>query len=176
MIIGIGGVSRSGKSTLAALIYRLYTEGGQTAIVLAQDDFVFPTEQIPKIRNGSEEEIDWEIPESIDFQRYKTAILEAKMQFDCVITEGLLNFYDADINALFDKFLFVEIKKSTFLERKALDKRWGEVPDWYIKHIWASFERYERTILADKNHEVLVLSGEVDFDEKTLRTYLYENI
>ena len=69
MIIGIGGVSRSGKSTLAALIYRLYTEGGQTAIVLAQDDFVFPTEQIPKIRNGSEEEIDWEIPESIDFQR-----------------------------------------------------------------------------------------------------------
>ena len=84
MTIGIGGISRSGKSTLAALIFQLFTvdegnpdffgKGGQTANILAQDDYVFPNEQIPIIRNGNEIEIDWEIPESIDFQRYKKAV------------------------------------------------------------------------------------------------------
>ena len=93
-------------------IYQLFTagtslppstrgEGGQTAAVLSQDDYVFPIEQIPKIYNGEEVEIDWEIPESIDFQKYKTAILEAQKQFDHVITEGLLNFYDTEINSSF---------------------------------------------------------------------------
>lgn len=172
MVIGIGGVSRSGKSTLGIFIYQLFTEGGQTAVVLSQDDYVFPIEQIPKIYNGEEVEIDWEIPESIDFQRYKNAILDAQKQFDHVITEGLLNFYDAEINSLFDKFLFVDIPKPTFLTRKTADKRWGDVPDWYIEHIWASYGRLGKTILEDTKYEVLVLSGEVDFDIKVVSDFL----
>jgi uridine kinase len=180
MIIGIGGASRSGKSTLASLIYRFYTdetsrfhrEGGQTAIILAQDDYVFPIDEIPKIYNGEEVEIDWEIPESIDFKKYKTAILEAQKQFDFVIAEGLLNFYDEEVNSLYDKFLFVEVSKPTFLSRKAADKRWGEVPQWYIEHIWESYERLGKTILADTKREVLVLSGEADFDVNIVSDYL----
>lgn len=170
MTIGIGGVSRSGKSTLAALIYQIFTEGGQTAVILAQDDYVFPTEQIPKIHNGDAVEIDWEIPESIDFQSYKKAILSAQTAFDHVITEGLLNFYDEEINDLFDKFFFVDISKATFLSRKAADKRWGEVPDWYIQHIWESYERLGKTILKDKNRKVNVLSGEEDFEISDIKT------
>ncbi|MBL7813651.1 MAG: hypothetical protein JNL70_01510 [Saprospiraceae bacterium] len=173
MIIGIGGVSRSGKSTLAALIKDYFTvrkdsygEGGQSAVVLSQDDFVFPVEQIPSISKDGEVEIDWEIPESIDFQRYKTAILEAERQFDHVITEGLLNFYDETINALFDKFFLVNITKETFLKRKSEDKRWGEVPAWYVQHIWESYEKYGRTILKDKNKEVVEISGTRTFDVK----------
>lgn len=180
MIIGIGGASRSGKSTLAALIYGFYTdgtsrfhrEGGQTAVILAQDDYVFPIDQIPKIHNGEEVEIDWEIPESIDFEKYKAAILEAQKQFDHVITEGLLNFYDEEVNSLFDKFLFVEISKPTFLSRKAADKRWGEVPQWYIEHIWSSYERLGKTILEDMKRKVLVLSGEADFDINAVSEFL----
>ncbi len=172
MTIGIGGISRSGKSTLAALIHWFFTEGGQTATVLAQDNYVFPTEQIPKIKHGEAIEIDWETPESIDFQRYRKAILDAQKQFDYVITEGLLNFYAEDINCLFDKFLFVDISKPTFLSRKTADKRWGEVPAWYVEHIWANHERFGRTILADKKKEVLILSGEVDFDRTVIFDYL----
>ncbi len=172
MTIGIGGISRSGKSTLAALIYRFFTEGGQTATVLAQDDYVLPTQQIPKIQNGEATEIDWEIPESIDFQRYRKAILDAQQQFDHVITEGLLNFYAEDINCLFDKCLFVDISKPTFLRRKTLDKRWGEVPVWYIEHIWTSYERFGKTILDNKKKDVLILSGEVDFDVSLISNFL----
>jgi nicotinamide/nicotinate riboside kinase len=160
MVIGIGGVSRSGKSTLAAQIFSFFTDGGQTAVVLTQDDYVFPMEQIPAIQNDDEVETDWEIPESIDFPRYKAAILAAQNEYDHVITEGLLNFYDADINALFDKFFFVDISKTTFLRRKDADKRWGEVPKWYVEHIWTSYERLGRTVFEDEKREVIVVSGE----------------
>lgn len=149
-----------------------FGKGGQTATILAQDDYIFPTEQIPKIQNGEAIEIDWETPESIDFQRYRKAILDAQKQFDHVITEGLLNFYAEDINSLFNKFIFVDISKTTFLSRKAADKRWGEVPNWYIEHIWVSYERLGRTILSDKKKEVLVLSGEVDFDKTLIIDFL----
>ena len=164
MTIGIGGISRSGKSTLAALIFSFFTKGGQTATILTQDDYVFPEEKIPKIQNGKDIEINWETPESIDFQRYRLAILAAQQQFDNVITEGLLNFYAEGINCLFDKFLFVEISKSTFLSRKAADKRWGAVPDWYIEHIWTSYKQFGLTIFNNAKYEVLRLSGETDFD------------
>ena len=182
MTIGIGGISRSGKSTLAALIYRFFTveirnpdsfgKGGQTATILAQDDYVFPIEKISKIQNGKDIEIDWETPESIDFQRYRKAILDAQQQFDHVITEGLLNFYAEDVNDLFDKCFFVEISKPTFLSRKAVDKRWGKIPTWYIEHIWTSYERWGRTILDNKKKEVLILSGEVDFDLDVIIEFL----
>ncbi|MCD8539075.1 MAG: hypothetical protein LRY55_04405 [Leadbetterella sp.] len=48
MIIGIGGVSRSGKSTLARMLVNHFRDSGKTAIALNQDDFVFPTVQIPR--------------------------------------------------------------------------------------------------------------------------------
>ncbi len=172
MTIGIGGISRGGKSTLAALIFQLFTEGGQTATILAQDDYVFPNEQTPKIRQDKEVEMDWEIPESIDFQRYRNVILDAQQQFDNVITEGLLNFYAEDINVLFDKFLFVDISKATFLSRKAEDKRWGEVPNWYIEHIWESHLQFGRTIFKDDRYDVLVLSGEAEFDKNIVIDFL----
>ena len=166
MVIGIGGVSRSGKSTLASSIFAFFTEGGQTTVILTQDDFVFPKEQIPIIKHGEEAEIDWETPESIDFRAYKNAILAAQNEFDHVITEGLLNFYDAEINQLFTHFFFVEISKATFLSRKEADKRWGEVPKWYIEHIWASYERFGRTVFEDAQREVIILSGEDDSNKK----------
>jgi len=176
MIIGIGGASRSGKSTLAVLLYRFYTHERHSAIVLAQDDFVFPIDKIPRIHNCDEVEINWEVPEAIDFERYKSSIVAANNQFDYVITEGLLNFYDAAVNRLIDKFLFVDVSKPTFISRKASDKRWGNVPVWYVEHIWASYERLGKAILIDAKHEILVVSGEKDFDMAQVLTYLQQRV
>jgi nicotinamide/nicotinate riboside kinase len=159
MIIGISGVSRSGKTTLADLIQKKFIEKGETAIVLHQDDYVMPENQIPKIRHR----IDWECPQSIDFQRFKFEILEAKKHYNHVITEGLLNFWDEDINLLFDKKIFVEISKKTFLERRNKEKRWGFEPKWFYEHVWQSYLKYGKNGLDDKT---IMLSGEVDFDIK----------
>jgi nicotinamide/nicotinate riboside kinase len=157
MVIGIAGVSRSGKTTLAGLIKKILIEQGETAIVLHQDDFVMPENEIPKIRHR----IDWECPQSIDFQRFKSKILEAKSQYNHVITEGLLNFWDENIILLFDKKIFVEISKETFLERRNKEKRWGFEPKWFYEHVWQSHLKYGKIGLDDKT---IILSGEKDFD------------
>ena len=168
MIIGIGGVSRSGKTSLAILIKKILEQKGESAIILSQDDYTFPESKIPKIKNL----VDWERPESIDFQRFKDEILLKSKAFQHVITEGLFDFYNADINALFDARFFVQIHKNTFLKRKSEDKRWGYVPKWFIEHIWKSYQKYGRTILDNADIDVLILSGEHPFDEKLVARFL----
>lgn len=169
MIIGIGGASRSGKTSLAILIKTILENNGQTAIVLGQDDYAFPEESdIPKIKHR----VDWERPESIDFEWYKKDIFSKQKEYQNVIAEGLFNFYDADINALFDVNFFTQISKKTFLERKKVDTRWGIEPNWYIEHIWKSYLKYGRTILEDSYANVVVLSGESEFNAKWIARIL----
>ena len=168
MIIGIGGVSRSGKTSLAILIKNTLEKKGESAIILSQDDYAFPESEIPKIKHR----VDWERPESIDFQRFKDNILLKSKAFQHVITEGLLDFYDADINALFDARFFIQIHKNTFLKRKSEDKRWGYEPKWFIEHIWKSYQKYGRTVLENADIDVLILSGEHPFDEKLVARFL----
>ena len=168
MIISIGGVSRSGKTSLAFLIKKLLEERGETAVVLSQDDFAFEAHQIPKIRHRT----DWECPESIDFQRYKKQIMEKKEQFQHVITEGLLNFWDDELDALFDRRLFCTIKKDIFLKRRLQEKRWGFEPKWFIEHVWRSYLKYGQTILSEPKNGVLLVSGVKDFDVELIKAFL----
>ena len=168
MIIGIGGVSRSGKTSLAILIKTILEKMGKSATILCQDDFAFPESEIPKIKHR----VDWERPESIDFQRFKDNILLKSKAFQHVITEGLFDFYDADINAMFDARFFVQIGKNTFLKRKSEDERWGYEPKWFIEHIWKSYQKYGRTILENPQVDILVLSGEHNFNEQLVTRFL----
>lgn len=162
MIIGIGGVSRSGKTTLAKRLARHFREQRLTTVILHQDDFVFPEEEIPKIRGKT----DWEHPGSIDFERFRQAILKASTTHDIVIAEGLMAFYDEATNALYDKCFFLEVSRETFMERKSQDLRWGKEPDWYMVHIWESFQQFGQP--RQPLPEIFVIDGEetaVDWEE-----------
>ena len=138
MIIAIGGSSTAGKSTLAAKIGEVYDH--KRVKILCQDSYVKPESEIPLIRDH----IDWEIPESIDFDKFYRAIVFANMQYDVVIVEGLMIYYNRKTVDLFNKRLFVEIDKETFLKRKSRDLRWGKEPQWYMEHIWNSYLKYGR--------------------------------
>jgi nicotinamide/nicotinate riboside kinase len=162
MLIGIGGGSRSGKSTLANLLVTYFRKNGKKAIIFHQDDFVFPETQIPKIKNRT----DWESPQSIDFQSYKEVIELCLDKFDVVIAEGLFAFYDEALNDLYDKKFFVKVSKRTFLVRKAMDTRWGYEPTWFIDHIWNSFQKYGKP--KENLSNVWIVSGEDEFDMKKI--------
>lgn len=156
MIIGIGGVSRAGKTELSNFLFEKFRLEGIQVVVIHQDDFVHPTDFIPKIKDR----IDWENPQSINFSKYITAIQEAqKSGADIIIAEGIFNFYEKEVQDLFDKKIFVEISRTTFEKRKAEDHRWGYEPDWYIEHIWNSYEQFGQTILENKSN-ILKVSGE----------------
>ncbi len=136
MIIAIGGSSTAGKSTLAAKIGEVYDH--KRVKILCQDSYVKPESEIPLIRDH----IDWETPDSIDFKKFYNAIVMASEQNEIVIAEGLMIYYHRQTVDLFNKRLFVEIDKATFLKRKARDLRWGKEPPWYMEHIWKSYLQY----------------------------------
>lgn len=164
MKIGIGGISRAGKTELANLIRSLFTD--RKTIVLCQDDFVFEQNKLPVIKD----EIDWENPASIDFTNFRNAIISAAKEYDIVIAEGLLVFYDSEICAEFDKKIFVHVKEAVFRERKFVDTRWGSFPEWYIDHIWDSYRKYGRVERGRK--DFLYLDGSREFDREKVLEFL----
>jgi nicotinamide/nicotinate riboside kinase len=166
MLIGIGGVSRSGKSTLANLLVTYFRKTGKKAIIFHQDDFVYPETEIPKVRDKT----DWESPASIDHAMLFDLVEEFNSRFDVVIVDGLFAFFDPNLNALYDKRLFIKISKRSFFIRKVADNRWGYIPTWFVDHIWKSFLKYgnEKQIKGD----YLNISGEDEFDMVKVEKYL----
>ncbi|MDX2443710.1 MAG: hypothetical protein QNK30_07905 [Bacteroidales bacterium] len=164
MIIGIGGVSRSGKSTLAEIINSIFNQ--DRVVIIPQDNYVFDEEAIPEIRG----EVDWECPESIDFPRYKSALEEASEFNDVIIADGLLAFYDEEINQLYDKRIFVSVGEKIFRERKVSDLRWGSYPHWYIDHIWESYLKYGKINV--NSIDYFHLDGSKSFDKDLIKEYL----
>jgi len=164
MIIGIGGISNSGKSRLAEQIQRYFSE--KKSKVLCQDNFARPTPTIPKINGHT----NWEIPESLDFDRFYSEIIKQAETFEWVIAEGLFVFYEKRLLELYDKMIFLSISKKTFLKRKKLDLRWGREPEWYMEHIWNShFDFCNR--LKERN-KAFQLSGENPVDLNSVIDYL----
>ena len=112
MVIGIGGMSRSGKTWLAHEIGKLY---GQTnAVVLSLDDYAVPEKDIPMIRDM----VDWEHPESIDFDRLYLDVFDASHVFNLVIVEGFLIFLHEPIRKLLNKKICISIPRDVFEQRR----------------------------------------------------------
>lgn len=138
MLIGIGGVSRSGKSTLAEQLFAEATQQKRQACILHQDTFVLSAEKLPRIRDH----IDWEVPGSMDWKRLEGRVRAACAKNDIVILEGLFAFAYEAINRQYQRSICMHISRSVFWQRKSTDLRWGREPDWYMEHIWQSFLRY----------------------------------
>lgn len=136
ILIGIGGISNSGKTELAKSLKRNFYN--EKVAILCQDDYVFPKDKIPKI-NGH---IDWEITDSVDFIKYREAVISATYSNDIVISEGLFGFFDQQLVDLMSFSIFLTLDYKSFYNRKINDLRWGREPDWYIEHIYNSFLKH----------------------------------
>jgi nicotinamide/nicotinate riboside kinase len=165
LCIGIGGVSRSGKTFLSGILKNVF----ENSVVIHQDTFVPDEQQIPKIKDH----IDWERPEAIDWQSFRHAIVSAIQSGNIVIVEGLFTFNNHEINKLYNKTIFITLSKDEFLTRKNKDLRWGREPIWYINHIWESYLQYG--LLPEELANSLKVNGEVDFDLQNILTYLRTN-
>jgi uridine kinase len=163
MVIGIGGVSRAGKTTLAIKLKRRLK--GKTINILNQDDFVKKT-GLPTIHGH----IDWEHPDSLDWKSLRAAVLISSRNYDITIVEGLFAFYDQTINRKYDHSLFVHIQKELFFKRKRADTRWGKEPDWFIHHIWSSYKKFGQLPVSLK--EVLWIEGNTFTDIDQIEHYI----
>ena len=163
MVIGIGGVSRAGKTTLAIKLKNRLK--GKTIGILNQDDFVKKTNH-PIIKGR----IDWEHPDSLDWEVLKKEIKKSKKLFDIIIVEGLFAFHNKKINTWYDRTFFVHIEKELFFKRKLKDLRWGKEPDWFIRHIWKSYGKYGN--LPKDLKRVLWIEGDKPTDLKQIVKYI----
>lgn len=167
MLIGIGGVSTAGKTTLAAGL-RSHFKNLRIS-VLCQDDYVKAVDQIPLIRD----KVDWEHPDSIDHHKFISAITAEHMVNDLVIVEGLMVFWNKELNQMFDKRLFINIGKDLFELRKSNDRRWGIEPSWYIQHIWESFLQFGQPPATDS---IFVIDGNKSIDFEMVIKYVADGI
>ena len=149
MKIAIGGISRAGKTTMARKILNYFPK--RKKVILHQDDYVNAGYDIPQIN----ERINWEVPESIDFVRLKYDFNWMSENLDVVILEGIFALYDDEMNKMFDKKIFVDLGYQEFIDRKSMDNRWGYEPDWYIQHIWDSYQEYREDIL--KMDDIIII-------------------
>lgn len=155
-IIGIGGVSRSGKSTLARKLSAHFSD--KRVCIFDQDDFVKPEAEIPKVQDRT----DWEHPASIDVDALVSEIYAAQAHHDLIIVEGLLAFHFDELTRLYDLTIFMQIDFEMFLFRRQKETRWGAEPDWYIRHVWEAHLPYGQFPAAD-----FVLTGENEISPKT---------
>ena len=164
MVISIGGVSNAGKSRLAEQIASYYSD--KSVIILCQDNYARPTPDIPKIKGHT----NWEIPDSIDFDRFYAALMESISAYDIVIAEGLFICYEDRLIELYDKSIYLSVSRETFFERKRKDHRWGKEPEWYMEHIWDSNNKYCNRL--EYRAKAFQLSGEEPVDFKSVIRYL----
>lgn len=162
-IIGIGGVSRSGKTHLSHDIVWHYRQQGKKTIAVRQDDFVKLNCNIPKIND----EINWEIPESIDYPLIIKTLNFLTAYFDIIIIEGHLIYADKLLVEIIDTPFLLQTTKGTYNRRKADDTRWGNIPKWYVDYIWEAFEKFGSQSLTNP---VLIKTDypNIDFVEKLL--------
>ena len=129
-LITIGGVSRAGKTELAEFLSSQLSNTN----VLHQDEFVKAENNIPKIQGR----IDWEHPDSINWEQWRTAVKKSTSIYNYTILDGLFALYDPEIDKHANLKIYLSLDKDKFLRLKHEDQRWGEEPDWFVEHIWAS--------------------------------------
>jgi len=161
MVIGIGGCSNAGKSALAKEIVEKLL-GKKKVAIICQDDYTLDEELIP----NHYEHTDWEIPESVNIETCIQDVKEAISKNDIVICEGLFPFWWDKLSTFYDKQVYLNLDKNEFLLRKVKDDRWGEEPDWYIRHIWDTHQTYGK--IKHKTEEDIYIDanpGVFDVDE-----------
>lgn len=108
------------------------------SLIVHQDEYVLPKDLLPKIKD----QIDWERPETIDWLRIKKTIEEARSSHDFIIIEGIFSLSDSGILSAADYTISLHIDKSTFIERRKKETRWGNEPEWFMEHVWTSHLKF----------------------------------
>lgn len=142
LVIGIGGISQSGKSTLTRELKKKLSSQGLSVKVFEIDHYTIEKDQIPSIKDR----LDWEHPESIDWERLVTQIQKATA--DVVLIEGIFAF-DTRLVSFYSKKILIEVDHSTFMERRKKEIRWGEEPLWYLDHVWETNQQLIKSAAPD---------------------------
>lgn len=174
MIIGIGGVSRAGKTSLCRI---LKNELHKKTDEIHLDNYIkdsshwdffvtYPIFYLSKLHKS----FDMEHPDTIDFDSLYEDIIQSREKNEIVIAEGFLITYDARIKNLIDRYIHIDISKKVFIQRRINDFMKGNL--WYAHHVWNSFMKYGNNY-ADLKH--IVINGDQEIDKQAVLSFINSN-
>jgi uridine kinase len=164
-IIGIGGGSASGKSTIAG---RLKERLAPLVVeVTNQDRHFWPAGKLPRAtdRAGVREWPDYNQPGSFDWVNLRLALRAAREGCaEVMVFEGILMLWDADLRELMDLRLFVEADADERIVRRirrnvARGHDLDGVCDYYLDSVRY---RHEEFCQPTREHADLVIPGGKD--------------
>ena len=130
MIIGISGISTSGKSTIANFLQEKLQ-----AKIFSLDDY-FAVLSLPRAELNGQEIGDWDLPESIDWDTFLSDLDSCTSPL--IIVEGFLLFGNETLHSRIDALINIEFTEDDFqiaLERRiergfhsSPPKNWEEEP------------------------------------------------
>jgi len=124
VVVGVGGPSRSGKSTLAKALAKAYKERGIVVSVVRQDQFNVCAGMYHLPGGGTEAM--YETPCSLKWDQLAEALTKAIESVKSkpgappglVIVEGFLLYWVAELNRVFDVRLFLRASRDEVLRRR----------------------------------------------------------
>jgi len=150
IIIGIAGISRSGKTTLSKQLAEYY----KIEKILHMDDFLIHKGIIKEDKNWPEPIKDWEDSACYDLDKFKQTIEDIKKSKNInnkiIVVEGFLLYLRKDISDLVDCKIYLEVDKEIARERRKSSKYYHS--DYYFDdYIWKVFHESLYFLISFKN-------------------------
>lgn len=159
VVIGISGVSSSGKSTLTDILTKNLSNNvnnlDRKLVVhkLHQDDYYY---------EHGEEELNWESPTLINNQQLTSDItswIKTHSESDILLVEGFLVTAVEEIKKLLDFIIFLKIPRDICKKRRFERDEWIRKHPHYFNTVWSCYLK--------ENKNLLKLIGEKDFDSQS---------
>ncbi|KAL1129029.1 hypothetical protein AAG570_013561 [Ranatra chinensis] len=159
-VLGISGVTCSGKTTLARLLKKDWVN----CIHLCQDDYFLPEDSprhvvVPHLGHNN-----WELITALDMDRMKTDIREVmnsslKDGVDLLILEGFLLLNDTELSSYCDVKVYVDVPYEE-CRRRRFSRTYDppDVPGYFDDVVWPESQKNRKLVLS-QFPDLCVLDG-----------------
>ena len=198
MIIGVGGASCSGKSTLCSWLH-YFLQGSQ---ILRQDSFFKSDSEIPVENNTA----NWDCPDALKMSEFKTVIEEFKKHQDIhlqesktpdpkldslielkekfnvlsktrvLIVDGFMLYNDPQIYSNFDICIFLTASKEKLKFRRqqrsgyvTTEGYWADPENYFDDFVWPQYVKYNKNFFNGNIPGIISLSSDSGGIEKMVQ-------
>ncbi|XP_042525796.1 nicotinamide riboside kinase 2 [Dipodomys spectabilis] len=170
VIVGIGGVTNSGKTTLASRLHAALPN----SCVIHQDDFFKPQDQIPVGEDGFKR---WDVLESLDMKAmlstvkawvqnppkfarsHGVTVQPSASDTHILLLEGFLIYSYKPLLDFYTRRYFLTVPYEESKRRRSTRKYpIPDPPGLFDGHVWPMYQKYKREMEAD-GVEVVHLDG-----------------
>ncbi|XP_064620039.1 nicotinamide riboside kinase 1-like [Lineus longissimus] len=159
-IIGIGGVTCGGKTTLTNKLRDLFPRSD----MLFQDDFYWPDDSEHHTFDEYPDYVNYDMLGAFDMDTMVQKVHKLKREVEelsesrFLLVEGILIFNHRDLSSLFDKKFFLTLPKEESFKRRKLREYLPPLPPDYDERVtWPMYLKHKKEITNQR--DIVYLDG-----------------